>query len=369
MSRHSICFVLNHPSDKLGGSELQARIIAEELARKGWKTTFVSPKPNSKSKHVKDINKVEIKYVTNKLRPWTIGKIIKQLRQVNADMYYTRSKPMYGAITALYSIIYNKKITWHCAIEGECYYFGNVIRELENNKIHPYYLLRAVIQDICLLVTRLVASNVICQAQYQKKQMANRFGLTCSVVPNIHYTEDYNISNHKQQEVLWVANIGPKKRLHKFIDVAEIYGRDQLKFTVVGGVTNEAYYRNISRRLKHNKQINHVGQIDFREAQRFFERTKYFINTSREEGFPNTIIQAWMAGCVVITLNLDPDKLLSQHELGFCCNSTTEIACTIESLEQNDEKRGSVQARARKYAANKHSVKENIPILERILSR
>ena len=56
--------------------------------------------------------------------------------------------------------------------------------------------------------------------------------------------------------------------------------------------------------------VKFIEFVPFEEIDDYFANAKLFINTSDDEGFPNTFIQARNNGTPVISFNVDPDNIL-----------------------------------------------------------
>ena len=54
-----------------------------------------------------------------------------------------------------------------------------------------------------------------------------------------------------------------------------------------------------------------AARLSQAEVNALLEHTDLLVNTSDYEGFSNTFIQAWMRRVPVVSLRVDPDRLLS----------------------------------------------------------
>jgi glycosyltransferase involved in cell wall biosynthesis len=95
-------------------------------------------------------------------------------------------------------------------------------------------------------------------------------------------------------------------------------------------------------------------------------RAHLFVNTSLDEGFANTFIQAWMRCVPVMSLHIDPDGVLNRESVGVHAGSVERLALTVRNLLMNSAEREALAGNARDYAMRVHSVR-NARLLQRLI--
>jgi glycosyltransferase involved in cell wall biosynthesis len=80
------------------------------------------------------------------------------------------------------------------------------------------------------------------------------------------------------------------------------------------------------------------------------------VNTSSFEGFPNTFVQAWARGAVVMSLAVDPDGDMQRLGIGFRTGSIEELKREIVELESSPARRQSIAKLAFDFARANHSL-------------
>jgi glycosyltransferase involved in cell wall biosynthesis len=82
------------------------------------------------------------------------------------------------------------------------------------------------------------------------------------------------------------------------------------------------------------RNVEWLGPVPFEETLSWFDRAATLVNTSPEghEGFPNTFIQAWLRGVPVLTLGVDPDGVIREHDLGDVARDVDGLAATLSDL-------------------------------------
>src|SRR6202011_2983272 len=103
--------------------------------------------------------------------------------------------------------------------------------------------------------------------------------------------------------------------------------------------------------------LQYLGTRSQSEVNELLARSHVFVNTSRYEGFPNTFIQAWMREVPVVSLQVDPDRLLEEQGVGIACDdSEQQLAAAVRGLLEDAARRAGYARRAREYAMSRHSM-------------
>jgi glycosyltransferase involved in cell wall biosynthesis len=100
--------------------------------------------------------------------------------------------------------------------------------------------------------------------------------------------------------------------------------------------------------------------VPYREVQRYFDRAEVFVNTSDFEGFPNSFIQMGQGGGTILSLNVDPDGVLTDFGAGRCAEGDwqTFVDDARELLEDGEQRRA-MQMRCEQFVAEWHDNERN----------
>jgi glycosyltransferase involved in cell wall biosynthesis len=126
--------------------------------------------------------------------------------------------------------------------------------------------------------------------------------------------------------ILWVANMGRKKRPELFVELSCVCQDLNAKFVMVGNHPDKEYIDALISPAIKNSNFEWKGSLPFEETLSLFDISTLFINTSESagEGFPNTFIQSWLRGVPIISFEVDPDGVIARNELGEIVTSIRE---------------------------------------------
>jgi glycosyltransferase involved in cell wall biosynthesis len=112
--------------------------------------------------------------------------------------------------------------------------------------------------------------------------------------------------------------------------------------------------------------LEYLGAKSHSEVNELLARSHIFVNTSTQEGFPNTFIQAWLRDVAVVSLNADPDGLLVIKRVGIAAQSEAGLIAAVRHLVDNPATLSEYVKRGREHAAAHHSL-ENTQRLVKLI--
>lgn len=280
--------------------------------------------------------------------------LYKALRSIAPHAIYQRVACGYTGVCAYYARRHRSKLVWHVAHDSD------VSPEVSldgRNPLRRYLEKRSVeygIRRANCIVTQTSDQAGLLERNYRRKADA--------IIPNFHPSPSERIDKSGQRTVLWIAGIKPWKRPEVFLDVADsLRDLEDVRFVVVGanasGRGDRSWTDALLRRMASAPNVQYLGARSQGEVNELLARAHVFVNTSRYEGFPNTFIQAWMREVPVVSLHVDPDRLLERERTGiFCDGSKERLAGAVRELISNAEVRTEFARRACSYALTRHSM-------------
>jgi glycosyltransferase involved in cell wall biosynthesis len=134
-------------------------------------------------------------------------------------------------------------------------------------------------------------------------------------------------------DAIWVAQVRPFKRLPLFLDLVE--QSPHLHFAMVGGFNNtldRQTQRKLQCRIRLLPNLEYLGLQTPQATHELIRRSKVLVNTSSEEGFPNTMLEAWSVGVPVVSLSVDPGAVIQRHRLGLVSGAVERMSQDLDSL-------------------------------------
>lgn len=315
----------SHWSGSKGGAELQSMYITQHLLQKNDVEVHYICRNFKKAFSSETVHQIPTGIMSKYSYVWDKAFILKTLANIKPDFIYQRVLCSYTGIAAKFCENTPTKLIFHIAnspdVERQTIKFSRrIIFDMAE-----YYYRRYGISH---------ADYIIAQAQYQAISLKQHYQRECALVmPNI--SPDVMVKKHTAQPtkkiILWVANVKPQKGPEKFIEIASYFrDRPDLEFHMVGKVSTR-YAKDIKTSAQEFNNIVFHGELDVLDVNKLMGDAYIFVNTSDFEGFPNTFIQAWLNETPVVSLNVNPDNLISEHNLGFFCKTQQSLLSTIKS--------------------------------------
>lgn len=170
------------------------------------------------------------------------------------------------------------------------------------------------------------ADYVMVQSERQRRLLAENFNRTGTLIHNpvsVPADARQHWPHREAREfVLW---IGRSDTFHKrpllVLDLARAC--PHIKFMMVVNKTNPSVFETLQRDRPPNVTI--IERVPHHEIWEYYRRARMLISTSAYEGFPNTFLQAAVAGVPVVSLNVDPEDILVKKGCGVFAGGDFEL--------------------------------------------
>lgn len=214
------------------------------------------------------------------------------------------------------------------------------------------------------------ATLILAQTDYQRTCLAEAFPRApVQVLANFHPAPpDCGRNGAVIKQVAWVANLKPLKNPGAFVRLAGRFAhRLDVRFVMAGATIDASdWTREQLEQIAATPNLEYRGSLSQNDVNALLEHTDLFVNTSDHEGLANTFIQAWMRRVPVVSLRVDPDRLLSRGGLGAVAGDENRLYELVAALLDDPDRCAAIGARARRYALE-HYAEGNIDTLARLL--
>lgn len=202
------------------------------------------------------------------------------------------------------------------------------------------------------------SDRIFLQHTGQLSELAPRWRPKACIVPSIAGEMTIGKAHaDRGQYVAWVAMLRQPKRPDVLLEIAR--RTPAIRFVVCGGPTTFAspsgYGESMVAALQAQPNIDFLGKTTPDETRHVIADAAMLLSTSDAEGFPNTFLEAWSSGTPVISLKLDPGRIIERHELGRIPHTVERAVTEIAVLMSSPQLRDTIAVRARRYVAENHS--------------
>ncbi|MCC6477232.1 glycosyltransferase family 4 protein [bacterium] len=354
-----------------GGAELQCAMLAEEFANRGWSVHYVSE--NSGTDAPSEWNNVKLHRLPENpdWRTCNRNSLKQVIEDVKPDVIYNRVFDLYtahvmalapkGCVTiwaaaaALDGFIWRHQLAI-CAAKP--------LRQILTGFRKTVYVRRRAQKAIRHATLTLAQLD-------EHKQTLNHLGIHPVLVRNsvTPCPESEMQSHNTEPVVLWIGSIKPWKRPELFFELCKRCEDADTRFFMVGEVQDAACQSALDRAIQELPNFHYLGFIPPDRVGEIYRQAHVLVSTSQAEGFPNTFTQAWMRGVPVLSLDVDPDGMLTSGGLGVYVTNVDELERELRKLLAAPDLRREIGARAREFTLKEFDLKANVTKLEKLIEQ
>lgn len=356
------CAVLRtHPTDTPGGAELQTQLICSELSRRGHEPWYIA--------YCSDENETVEREGVTVVRMDTGGgyrgkrAVLSRTREIDPDVLYFRIiKDL--PLATLAKQVTDAHIAFNVSHDAHCLSrFADWPGKNNGNYVHTGYRRLKLAFHRSLLA---VPDTRFVQTKTQQRLLEENRNLDTIVTGNGHPVPDSEPEKVDPPVVLWLASLKRWKQPHVFVDIAESCRDLECEFWMVGQPTDAALAEEIEERADALSNLDYLGGCTIEESNRFIERASVFVNTSKQEGFPNTFIQSWFRKTPVVSLHADPLDQHGENGIGYYgVGDRAEMVRKVRGLIEKPENRRRIAEEAYDYACKNNDICSVVERIER----
>lgn len=223
------------------------------------------------------------------------------MRRADADVYVFRGEYPKAIATCAFAKLLGSSWVYNLANDAHAELGDSVTSDPVSA------LFRRVIGD---------ADHVVAQSAYQRRRLGE-YGIESTIVSNGYPPIDETIPEDDREFLLYVGRISDaQKRTHRFLELARRLPEES--FVLIGppGYDDE-YTERIRDEATALDNVRYLGTVDPEEIHEYYKRAIALVNTSPEEGFPNTFLEAWRAETPIVSIDVDPGRFLEGEAVGY----------------------------------------------------
>jgi glycosyltransferase involved in cell wall biosynthesis len=102
--------------------------------------------------------------------------------------------------------------------------------------------------------------------------------------------------------------------------------------------------------------LRFLGGVTSQESQALMRQSAVYVNTSRVEGFPNTLLECASAGTPYVGF-YDPDEAICGYGLGVHASTLEDMASSVRFLLSDENARNRISSRGKEYLVKHHDAR------------
>ncbi len=335
-----------------GGAEVDVYLTATELAKdEAFKVSCVVADYEQKETELREnVSVVKgLNFNHNQLK--IAISLWKSLKEVNADIYITKTASLGVFLIYLFCRLQNKKFIYRTASQREFDSKYNRWNSL-SNFLFIYSLKRA--------------DTVFCQNKTDRKLLKKDYNINSISLANAHRISSEN--KRSPEFILWVGRSARVKRPDRFLSLAR--KKPEEKFIMIcQKATGDNQYDKLKDEASKINNLDFIPRVTFKEIDSYFQKALMFVNTSDSEGFPNTFIQAGKCAVPILSYKVNPDNLLNEYNCGLCADGDWNLFLDQFNKLQVDDFNSKLGNNGLEYVLKNHNIENTIKTYKNIFRK
>lgn len=358
-----------HFTRHTGGAELKCWILAEEFARRGWDVHYVSE--NDRPDKLKELSGVKLHWLPENPDWKTCNRdgVARVMQEIQPDVVYNRVFDLYTAHAV--ELAPKGCVTiWAAAaaLDGTIWPYIKAMYEARPLRQFVIKFPQALFVRYRALRAARKAKLTLVQLD-DHGEMLRDHGIRSELVHNcIVIGEQDKVQTHEGTPmVLWVGSVKPWKRPELFFELCKRCADLNAQFVMIGQVYSPASEQLLNKALEESPNFEYAGFVPPERIREYYRKAHVFVSTSLAEGFPNTFTEAWMFGVPVLSLDVNPNNMLTRDGLGVYVTNADDLERELRKLLASPDLRREIGARARKFTIKEFDLKANVTKLEKLI--
>lgn len=283
-------------------------------------------------------------------------KLLSALRKAQADIYFQEGAGYETLLVAIFCRLARKRFVYRIPTRVEC--------TNEALRLWP-------IMGRAFRFGLKMADAIITQDQDEVNLLKRNLELTSTAIYSTTPIPDKAqlVPTDQRKYILWVSRLVKLKHPEIFLKVAKCFPNEKFILNGPPAPNNMKFDQEIKREASHVPNLIFSQGMKRPELDETYRHAKLFLNTSDVEGFPITFIEAGKYGVPIITLNVDPDNILSKNKFGECAKGSVDFLIKIVGEWLEKESKRDVASKAfRYYVENTNDIHKNVFLYIRLFN-
>lgn len=365
-----VCFAQQfHLAERMGGAEVQAWLLAVELARRGCEVSYIAESLQGRGGTSEVRDGVTIHWLPRQryVELANLPAYYRCLRRVAPDVIIHRSTSMYTGVVGSYARRHGTPFLWICTDDTIPYRWHflrqqqDLIRAYGSSLPKRLVLLgMALLRDLAKNHGIRLASHVATQNSIQARAFRQQFGRESLRFHSGHPLPEVLPAKDDPPVVLWVGDISLRKRPELFVELADACRDLPVRFAMICKATSgkdQARRDGIADHGRTNPAFAWLDALPLQATNEWFGRAAVYVSTSAPggDGFPNTFVQAWLRRTPVLSFGTDPNQVLARQGLGRVVATVAEAREALQAMLAAPEA-DALGQRVAQYARARHSI-------------
>jgi glycosyltransferase involved in cell wall biosynthesis len=205
------------------------------------------------------------------------------------------------------------------------------------------------------------ADAVIAQHSAQQEAARQALGRETVVVPSVFPFLPFEPSSGTL--VLWAGRCSSPKRPDLALQLARALPGVHFLIAAPPSDHEEALFERIRTEAGACPNVEFLPGVAHREIAGLYRRAAILLNTSDYEGVPNTFLEAAAYGLAIVSLNADPDGVLTKEGAGICAEGDFgRFEHVVRHLSADATRRIELARRGREILASRHDINNVGPL-------
>jgi glycosyltransferase involved in cell wall biosynthesis len=345
---HAAPFYSTDGENRIGGAELQTVLIGRALVQRGFRVRHIvfSGAPLVRERDGVAVVPIAAAYDRGGLKRRRA--IAESLRSADADVYVQRSAGFGTGMVGMFARAQGRRFIFSSSSEAD------FKLDAATTATAGASLDRWPTRLEYRIGLRL-ANAIVVQTEQQAQLAREATGRAATVIANLASIEP--VAERPRRPVfLWTGQLVDFKDPLAYIRLASLVPEAEFSMIATdrGSAWNDLAWH-VGVAAERTPNLTLLAPRPRRDLAELYASVTALVSTSKFEGFPNTFLEAWSQATPTLSLTVDPDGVIQQHELGVVADGSLErLAAAVRAYRSDPTTAAAAGARARAYVATTH---------------